>query len=215
MDRKERIKCDKKYILTWPSQQKYNLQDQPHCDALDRLLRPSDQRSLGSPQQKLPMTHTNQLTSMDTSMSQHVLGTHRSGSYENLTKPISPATSKLSLRSGSHSSLAKPRNSLPNHLSPSRSPTRDPSLTPKDRVRAERCRSPRKFDSVPLTREFLHQLAISWDRGEHFSHSNPPSGSLLQNDNPLPSPQVSNPSHLPTPAKSTYSGIHNPNLVGP
>lgn len=215
MDRKKGLNVTKKYILTWPSQQKYNLQDQPHCDALDRLLRPSDQRSLGSPQQKLPITHTNQLTSMDTSMSQHVLGTHRSGSYENLTKPISPATSKLSLRPGSHSSLAKPRNSLPNHLSPSRSPTRDPSLTPKDRVRAERCRSPRKFDSVPLTREFLHQLAILWDRGEHFSHSNPPSGSLLQNDDPLPSPQVSNPSHLPTPAKSTYSGIHNPNLVGP
>ncbi|KAK7859999.1 hypothetical protein CFP56_000457 [Quercus suber] len=111
---------------------------------------------------------------MDTNLPQRVLGAHRKGSIEDITKPIFPTTSELSLRPCRHSSLARPRHSLPDHHSPPRYPDRDHSPSPEDRARAERCRSPRMFDSTSLPRELPHQPSLSWNRGEHLPHSSPP-----------------------------------------
>lgn len=86
-------------------------------DASIGPLQPTNQRSLGASQPKLPKAHMEQLTPMDTSLSESILGSYRR-SQMNLAKPVFPATSELSLRPGSHSTLTRIYNSLSNTLSP-------------------------------------------------------------------------------------------------
>nr|POE77222.1 receptor like protein 30 [Quercus suber] len=123
-----------------------------------RLLQPSDTKPVGTSQPKPPSTHSNQPSSMDTNLPQRVLGAHRKGSIEDITKPIFPTTSELSLRPCRHSSLVKPRHSLPDHHSPPRYPDRDHSPSPEDGAHAEHCRSPRMFDITPLPQNSLISL---------------------------------------------------------
>ena len=43
-------------------------ESQPHGNTPNRFLRPTDQRPLGTPQQKLPSTHSDQPSPMDTNL---------------------------------------------------------------------------------------------------------------------------------------------------
>ena len=148
---------------------------------------------------------------MDTNLPQQFLGAYRRGSHEDVTKPIFPTTSELSLRLCCHSSIARPCHSLPDHHFPPRYLDRDRSPSLKDGACAEHCRNPRMFDSTPLPRELPHQPSLLWNRGEHLPHSSPSTGILLQNDNSLPSSQTPSTPHLPLPIEPTCIGTHNPN----